>query len=498
MLSHRTQKNSHVQGEDMVLGYGELIALLNNMISPFSYYKIIYDKNGDPMDYEFICVNEAFERETGMKRELVIGKRVLEVFPSTEKYWIQKLGRVAQTGIPDHFTDYAGALKKWYSISAYSPKPDYFAMTVHDVTQTVKYQNELLKLIRQHELTENDLKSKKDENEYLIYFDVLTGLHNRIAYEEELARINNDDNYPVAFLMCDVNGLKLINDSLGYVHGDEALKKAAKVLINACRKNDFIARVGGDEFAVIMPMLDEDGVLKAVNAIKESCREETIGGVELSISCGYQILKEKGQSIPLTLANAENHMFRHKLNESSSMRSETVSIIMKALFEKSKREMRHSKRVSDICESIAIQLKLDDDEIKQIRTAGLMHDIGKIGIDEKILNKKRKLDESEWIEMRHHPEAGWRILSSIPEFVELAGFVLEHHERWDGKGYPKGIKGKQISMQARIIAIADAYDAMTSDRPYRKSTDKQAAIGEIWKNSGKQFDPEMVEAFARI
>jgi len=164
--------------------------------------------------------------------------------------------------------------------------------------------------------------------------------------------------------------------------------------------------------------------------------------------------------------------------------------------EKSYREiMMHSKRVCEICKEITTRMNFDEDAINQIMIAGLTHDIGKMGVDENILNKSGKLNTDEWKEIRKHPEIGYRILSSVNEFSEMAQYVLEHHERWDGNGYPKGLKGEEISLQARIIGIADAYDAMTSDRSYRKGLSKEEAINEIRINSGTQFDQEIVKVF---
>jgi putative nucleotidyltransferase with HDIG domain len=171
---------------------------------------------------------------------------------------------------------------------------------------------------------------------------------------------------------------------------------------------------------------------------------------------------------------------------------------MKTLFEKSNREMLHSKSVSGISEAIATKMNYDKDEIGQIRIAGLVHDIGKIGIDEKILNKNGKPDNEEWKEIKKHPEMGWRILSSTNEFFELASIVIAHHEKWDGSGYPNGLKGEEIPLKARIITVADAYDAMTSERSYRKPLGEDAAIEELKKCSGTQFDPKIVDVFLNL
>jgi putative nucleotidyltransferase with HDIG domain len=192
---------------------------------------------------------------------------------------------------------------------------------------------------------------------------------------------------------------------------------------------------------------------------------------------------------------AEDDMYRHKLSESSSMRSKTIDLIMNSLFEKNSRESFHSKRVSELCVGIASSMGKDHDFINKIRIAGLMHDIGKIGIADSILNKVETLNNDEWHEIKRHSEIGYRILSAVNEFSELADCILEHHERWDGKGYPKGIAGDKISAEARIIAIADTYDAMTSDRPYRKAFSDREAVKEILLNAGTQFDPAIVKVF---
>jgi len=177
------------------------------------------------------------------------------------------------------------------------------------------------------------------------------------------------------------------------------------------------------------------------------------------------------------------------------MRSKTIDLIMNSLYIKSHREMLHSKRVSELCEAIATKMNFKKDDINRLRIAGLMHDIGKIGIPDQLLNEMGKLEGDKWNEMERHSEIGYRILSSVNEFSEIADYVLEHHERWDGKGYPGGIKGEEISLQARIIAIADSYDAMISDRTYWKRLNEKEAIDEIRKSSGRQFDPEIVKIF---
>ncbi len=346
--------------------------------------------------------------------------------------------------------------------------------------------------------TIQDITERKRTEErlrHMSYHDLLTDLYNRRFFEEELKKLDSKENLPLTVVMADINGLKLVNDSFGHAAGDQLLKKVAETIKTSCRAHDVIARLGGDEFVIILPKTNSVETQQFINRMKERISKERADNIELSVSFGYDSKVSEQQSIANILASAENHMYRHKLFERSSMRSKTTDIIMNTLFEKSKRESLHSKRVSALCQSIAVKMDFVKDDVGQIKIAGLIHDIGKIGTDEKILNKPEDLSEYERKEIQKHPETGWRILVSTSEFSELASFVLAHHERWDGSGYPNKLKGEEIPLESRIIAVADAYDAMTGERSYHNGLSIEEAVAEIKQCSGTQFDPRIARIF---
>ena len=311
------------------------------------------------------------------------------------------------------------------------------------------------------------------QNEYMAYHDYLTGLYNRRFFEEEFARRNggDDDGYPIAILMGDINGLKIFNDTFGHNEGDKAIKDIVCRIQQYAGSEDVVARIGGDEFAIIkcnasQKEMEEflDNFDNQVNFEDENWERE-----RLTISFGFSIQRKRDDSLDDLMKEAEAFMYNRKYYSSRSTRSNTVNVIMDALFTKSEREKNHSERVGLICAAIAEKMQLDRHLIERIKVAGFLHDIGKIGINEEILNKNGKLDDNEWEIMKLHSAKGARILENTVEFNDIANIVLSHHEHFDGSGYPKGLKGEEMPLASRIVAVADAYDAMTNTRSYRKA-----------------------------
>ncbi len=344
-------------------------------------------------------------------------------------------------------------------------------------------------------------KQRKREEEilYLTYHDVLTGLYNRRYYEEAKIQIDDKDNYPLSVIVGDINGLKLINSAIGHHEGDRLIRKVTEIMKSCCRPDDILARTGGDEFSILLPRTTYEEADRIVNRIGELCEEnrentpDEAYHVSISVGCATK----KDESIPLMniIKSAEESMYRHKLLQSHSLHSSLISTMKTSLFEKSQETEAHAQRLITLSRAIGERLNLTKEQLNELELLSTLHDIGKIGISDTILNKPGNLTKEEWLEMKKHPEMGYRIAMSTPELAPIAEYILNHHERWDGAGYPYGRKGEEIPLLSRIISIADSFDAMTSDRPYRKAMTMEEAKAEIRRNSGTQFDPGLSELF---
>lgn len=338
-------------------------------------------------------------------------------------------------------------------------------------------------------------RQKQKQIEYLSFNDYLTGLYNRRYIEDEIKRLDSEKNLPLTVMVLDVNGLKLTNDAFGHEMGDKLLKVAADIMRKVCRECDIIGRIGGDEFIILLPKTDEKQAEKIKNRISEECSKIKLDSVIVSLAIGYAVKNNIKQDIDNIEKNADNIMYKNKIKHGKIMRSETIETVLRNINLKYDQEQIHTEMVSQYCEAIARAMNLSDKEIYDIKTAGVLHDIGKITVSYSLLNKKGILTEEEFKQIKRHTEAGYQILKSVDEYVSLAEAVLYHHERYDGDGYPEGLKGEDIPLEARIISVADSYEAMTSKRPYQMSKTKEEAIAELKKCSGTQFDEEIVRIF---
>ena len=433
-------------------------------------------------------LNKVAEKLTGWKQEEAVGRPLRMIFhiinEDTREADENPENKVIQSGLVIGLANHTALISKYGTERSIADS----AAPIKDNEGNIQG---VVLVFR--DVTEE--KRRQDEIHYISYHDSLTGLYNRRFLEEELKRIDRPDNLPISIIMGDVNGLKLINDAFGHSRGDELLQKASEAIQGGCRMDDIAARWGGDEFVILLPKTDALQAERVIGRIQEICAEMKVSSMRVSVSFGSSTKTDPCDDILQVLKAAEGHMYENKIVEGESMRGRLVTTVLGALYRKSAEEERHSTRVSELCRETGRAMGFTGGDLVKLRGIGLLHDIGKIAISEAILNKPGKLTPRERDEIRRHPDIGSRILSSSRETAGLADYVLAHHERFDGSGYPKGLKGDEIPLLARIVSVADAYDAMTGDRRYRPAMDKKAAAAELKAKSGSQFDPAVVGAF---
>lgn len=336
------------------------------------------------------------------------------------------------------------------------------------------------------------------EMEYLVYHDHLTDLYNRTFYDHAVPMWLTLEHHPISVVMGDVNGLKLTNDLLGHVEGDKLLKVVSSSIQAACRQNDLKIRWGGDEFLILMPNTSYEQAALICDQIKKICAHHTCELFVPSIALGIDTKTEVSQSLETTIKKAEDRMYRNKLLETKSKKSGTVASLQRTLLEKSFETEEHALRLIDLSQRIGQELNFNESELDDLKLYAILHDIGKVAISDTILTKPGRLTPAEWNEMKKHSEIGFRIAQSAMEISHIAEYILNHHEWWNGSGYPQGRSGEEIPLFSRIMTVVDAYDAMISNRPYKTATSKESAITELNKFSGVQFDPAIVTLFSRI
>jgi diguanylate cyclase (GGDEF)-like protein len=343
-------------------------------------------------------------------------------------------------------------------------------------------------------------KEMQSRLEYLSLHDSLTGLYNRNRFELEMRRLDSLDSHCAGVIICDVDGLKFINDSLGHESGDALLTTTGSLLNKVFGKDGIVARVGGDEFAILLPNTSKDGMADVCRRITAACNHHNREnlGLPLSISIGSAVSSEEFPGMRSLYREADNRMYREKLRRKSGIRSSIVQGLMKVSGTGEDISQDQGERRQILAVRLAAQLGLQEGAIDNLRLLAQYHDIGKVGIPERILSKSGPLTEKEKQEIQRHSEIGFRLARSIPELVPIADWILKHHEWWNGAGYPLGLRGSDIPLESRIIAIVDAFAAMTSNRPYRKAMSREQALAELERCSGEQFDPQIVPLFLKI
>lgn len=357
------------------------------------------------------------------------------------------------------------------------PETDVIHVALRDITERVRFIEKL---------------------ESLSYKDQLTNLYNRRYYNEKVLPQLIEADMPVSLILADVNGLKLINDTFGHMVGDRYLQEAGTLLTTIFSFKTVICRLGGDEFAIVCKTWEKQTVFDQIEQFKAQSKHIKIAGVPVSLSFGFSFITDFKVSFDEHYKIAEDYMYKNKVLESQNIRRRNIDMMIQTLHEKSPLIKRHSTRTTRYALRLGKSLGLTESKLKELELVGLLHDLGKIAVPDEILNKKEPLRNDEVQLIRQHPEIGYRILNTSEELSKLSEYVLHHHEHWDGTGYPAKQSGETIPLLSRIIAIADAYEAMTSPQPYHPAMTEREAIAILEASSGKEFDPDLIEKFLEI
>lgn len=431
--------------------------------------------------------NDALPKMIGYTREEFMGMSYKQLYKDPETVF-QTFHRVFLSGHPE--TDFTLDMVKKngevaygeLSISLITDKSGHkigFRGLARDITERVKFEKKL---------------------KYLSMHDQLTGLYNRAFFEEELSRLSQSREYPITLITTDLDDLKLVNDSLGHDAGDRSLKAAAEILKQSVRGVDILARVGGDEFAVILANTSTPEGEKIAARIREKIDlyNSKHSDMPLGLSVGLATASSPEKSLHEVYHLADDLMYRDKLYRSTKARNKSVQALLAALDERDYITQGHAKRLESLCRRMGEAVTLSSNQLADLALLAQVHDLGKVGIPDKILFKKGPLTDEEWKIMHLHPEKGYRIAITSPDLADVADLILRHHEKFDGSGYPLKLKGEDIPIECRILAIVDAFDAMTNDRPYSKAKSKEEAIEEIKNSAGTHFDPRLVEIFLSL
>jgi len=322
--------------------------------------------------------------------------------------------------------------------------------------------------------------------------DPLTGLANRRQLMEDLAELTAFDSDPRVFALFDLDGFKSYNDSFGHPAGDALLAELAERLRTAVAPDGAAYRLGGDEFCIVTPRTQNgrEPIAAASAALSAHGDGFTIGS-----SCGVVFLPQEAGHAGAALRLTDRRMYAAKSRRPRSAERQMRNVLLRALREREPELDRHLKSVARLAIELGHAIHLDAEQLDEVARAAELHDIGKIAVPDAILHKRAPLNSNEWEMMRNHPVIGERILSSAPAMTPVAKLVRATHERWDGTGYPDTLVAEEIPLGSRVIAVCDAFVAMTESRPWRTALSFEAAAEELRRCAGGQFDPALVAAF---
>jgi len=344
--------------------------------------------------------------------------------------------------------------------------------------------------------TEKQQSRRKEQ--HTSQYDMLTNAHYRHNLDSALQEMDRPENLPLTLIMFDVNGMKLTNEAFGYAEGDALLKKCTVIINSASPVNSMLFRMNGDEFLLLCPSCSSGAQQEIISKIDTMCKEETESMIPPSLSIGIATKESENQRITLLVKQAEQNLYANRIKESIKFNASIIQNLKNLLSKKNFETSAHISRVKGLALSLADELDLNQEQKNTLSVAAEMHDIGKVAIPDEILGKQGPLTEEEWDIVKQHPVTSYRIIYGLGDMYHIAEIVKCHHERFDGTGYPSGLRGNEIPLIARILTLVDSYDNMLNSPYVKRTMTQQDAIDEVTRCTGTQFDPQITDALLKI
>ena len=340
-------------------------------------------------------------------------------------------------------------------------------------------------------------KQTEEQIKFMTFHDSLTGLFNRNYFEQEMNRVAEARYEMVGLIICDVDCLKIINDTLGHEKGDQLIKAAAETLLSSFRISDMVARIGGDEFAVLLPNASRKDLIHAIKRIKKNMNRYNSSHAELPLhlSIGYAMHESPPFDMQALFKQADDSMYRNKMYNKRRHKTDTYGILLSMLNQREPGNEQRRRTLEEKIRKLAHVLEFSAQETEDLLLFAKVHNVGLLGVPKEISDKDTPLSREELALIRKQAETGYRIARYTKELQPIAEWIYRQHEWWNGQGYPLGLRGENIPLPSRIMSILKAYTAMTMPRPYHSPKSHVQALSELRKGAGTQFDPHLVQVF---
>ncbi len=442
------------------------------------------------VNYRYLGCNKAFLDFNNLSITDCLNKSDQDIFGPYEKGYYSHLDK--------DVVEFQEKVSGQYEV--YKKDEDKLHVFKIEKTPLLDHENRCIGLVGiSKDITER--KAKEKEIFYLSNHDSLTGFYNKDYIFQYLQKQIEQDDLPLSLIYAEIKGLKIINDALGIYYGDETIKAIANCFKSIIPKDAIIARVGGDQFVILLKKTDELTTQSYLDEIYNKCDQNMKSekpSFFASLSLGKSTLNNKALSITGLLAKAEEDMYKDKGRTHANYNKDVLSAMMKEVFSYGTETKEHTLRLVALSEKVGKHMNLSSKEIDTLKKLSHYHDIGYIGLNRRMFSKNDKLSKNEWEMVQKHPEIGYRISQSISSLNHTSEHILYHHERWDGIGYPLGLKEEEIPKLSRIFSILDSYDVMLAGRPYKKALTQDQAKNELLEMAGLQFDPNLVREIVEI